>query len=311
MGSPLEIFKFFGRIWAWFVARAENSVARVKQWDWRAWSIGTATMIAILITVVAPVYWPNLLDIATFQGGFFASWAAGVALFALVGLVVAVASLSQPDRESFDARARNFLRRQSGGHIDYMVDKLRVTVEPYVVHSRKRLIVEEWRPVEGKFRVRHETTSVVRGFLDDHAIKFPAKLNYISYCDPPPGGKKACVSFIRVNDEDKHGFAEFDREFMFDFQCEAAKNSSCKVEHVMTYWVEAEKEVNRHKTIRYTRELEVEVKNGDSQHSIVVSIREGAQKQEILLKPAEEKRIIHLFERQPDQYVYDFRILPA
>ncbi|MFB9951308.1 hypothetical protein ACFFP0_20870 [Rhizobium puerariae] len=274
-------------------------------------SIGVASLIAIALTFIAPVVCPVVLDIQKFEGAFFASWAAGVALFALVGLIVAIASVSRPDRDPFDSRARIFLQRQSGGHIDYMVDKLRDTIEPYVDYTRKKLIVEEWREDHGKFKIRHETKSVLRGFMDDVPAKFPAKLNYLAKCDPPPGGQKPCVSYIRVNGEDVHHFAEFDREFLYDFEGAAPKYGQCEVEHVMTYWIESANEQNRHKPIRFTRALDVVVENKDRKHSIMVRIEAGAKPQDILLKPGDERTVIQLFERRPDDYVYDFRILPA
>lgn len=294
----------------WDVARLRVGNG-IRRWDWRIWSILAATVIAIAITFAIPFIWPSLWDITKFQGGFFASWVAGVALFALVGLVVAIVSVYRPDRESFDARARNFLQRQHGGHINYMVDKLRATVEPYVDHTEKRLVVENWHEASGKLRIRHETKTRLRGFLNDVSIKFPAKLNYISYCEPPSDGDRPCLSYIRVNGEEKRGFEEFDRELLKEFDGEAPGNEHCLIEHVMSYWIEPADEVNRHKTVRYTKSLEVIVENRDTRLTMMVDIKSGAPPEKIPLKPGEQKRIIKLSEMMPDQYVYDFRILPV
>ena len=285
--------------------------SRIKRADWRFWSIALATLVAVLLTFLLPLYNGNLLKVDWFGGAFFASWAAGVALFALVGFIVAVVSISRPERESFDARARNFLRRQSGPHIDYIVEKLVDTLEPYVELTQKKLVVEEWRPDVNKFKMSHITSTRLRGFVDDVPLRFPAKLNYISHCSPPEGARSPCVSYIRVNGNEVQAFREFDREVLCEFEAEADRHQACLVEHMLSYWVEAGEEKNRHQPIRFTRGLEVIVENKDPKHPVCVRIVSGAPQGDLTLKPGDSKTIINLSETKPGDYVYDFRILPA
>ncbi len=281
---------------------------RFRAWDWRFYSIALATCISIVLTVVLPIFLPTLWSVQSFYGAVFASWAAGVALFALVGFIVALASLSRPEQESFDARARNFLRRQSGGHIDYIVKKLGETLEPYVESSTRRMIIQKWNEAEKKFQIRQETIVNVRGFLDDIESKFPARLAYKAHCKWPEGENSPSLSYIKVNGETIHGFLEFEDEFAYEFEGVAPKNSTCPVEHAMTYWVEASTEPNRARPTRFVRSMEVIIENKEPRHSVIVKVVSGASQKEFRLDPGDQEVVIKQEETIPGEYSYDFRL---
>ena len=76
--------------------------SRFATWarDWRIWSIFLAMIIALAITYLC-FHFDLWQDPATMGGAIFASWAGGVALFVVVGLIIAVVSLVRPEEESF------------------------------------------------------------------------------------------------------------------------------------------------------------------------------------------------------------------
>jgi hypothetical protein len=81
--------------------------------DWRAWVVLGA--LAVTLVATATIYILGIgLDPATHFGAVFAGWVSGVALFVVLGVVVAVVSLEPPEKESFDSRARILFRRQTG-----------------------------------------------------------------------------------------------------------------------------------------------------------------------------------------------------
>src|SRR4029079_3618023 len=94
----------------------------------RSGAVFLAAVICILATVF--IYWMGYgLDPATHFGAAFASWVGGLVLFVVAGTVVALVSLVRPENESFDARARILFRRQTGKHIDYIVDRIKGVLE--------------------------------------------------------------------------------------------------------------------------------------------------------------------------------------
>jgi hypothetical protein len=71
--------------------------------------------LAVTLVATATIYILGIgLDPATHFGAVFAGWVSGVALFVVLGVVVAVVSLEPPEKESFDSRARILFRRQTG-----------------------------------------------------------------------------------------------------------------------------------------------------------------------------------------------------
>src|SRR5437588_7652008 len=100
----------------------------IRRLDWRVWAVIAASTASIIATGF--VYWMRWgLDPSTHFGAVFASWVGGVALFVIAGAVVALVSLARPEMESFDARARILFRRQTGKHIDYLIQRMQTVLE--------------------------------------------------------------------------------------------------------------------------------------------------------------------------------------
>lgn len=288
-----------------------TGAARLRWYDWRVKSVFAATGIAVLLTVLIPFLYPSATNPSILLGASYASWLGGVALFALVGFVVAIASLARPEQESFDARARNLLRRQSGPHIDYIIGKLHNVLEPYVEETVRRMTIVDYDEVENKFYINHTTQNTTRSFIDDMAIKFPASLSYVDACPPPPGRNKGSLTHLKVNGQQICGYKEFEDKFELTFEGEVKKHSTCTVEHRLNYWIKASDEPNRHKPLRYTRSLKLIIQNKLPKMAIKIEVIIGNPEKILFVIPADESAtVVNLTEIQPMDNVYDIRVSP-
>src|SRR5262249_5669575 len=132
-------------IWAWValgfavavIPTAGSAYAAYRRYGvsfldfyWRAFIIVGVAAIAIAETCIVYLAGGGHNPV-TFFGAVFTAWIGGLALFGITGIVVAIISLSRPENESYDARARILFRKQTGKHIDYAIEKIKESVEHY------------------------------------------------------------------------------------------------------------------------------------------------------------------------------------
>jgi hypothetical protein len=269
-------------------------------------------MVSILITGVIPRVDSDALNPSTPLGAFYMSWAAGVALFTLVGLIVAVTSVVRPDQEHFDVRARNLLRRQSGPHIDYVMGRLKEIVEPYIEHTEKRYVVQRYNETEKKFYVNHITTSTLRSFFDDINASFSSSLTYENGSSPPSGEEPCSLTYLKVNGSEIGKPEDFEGRFHRSFVANVPRKSVCKIEHRLNYWVKAEEEPNRHRPLRYTRSLSIVVENNGRRAITARMMLADGRTEHHIVKPGGSMEFFKALEIVPtDTEIYDFRLSPA
>src|SRR5687768_12878478 len=120
--------------------------------DWKVWTIFVTLALSLMITLIG-YYVLGPIKPETRLGSIFTSWVGGVALFVVVGVATALASVARPEQESFDARARILFHRQSGPHIDYIISRIKQLLEQYAEHVERKFTFHEYDQANAKFRI--------------------------------------------------------------------------------------------------------------------------------------------------------------
>ncbi len=218
----------------------------IRRWfervDWRIAAIFLAMLLAIAATliVIALGLWR---DPATFMGATFASWVGGVALFAIVGLVVAVVSLARPEGESVESRARILFRGQKGRHIDYIVARIRQVFEQYAEDTTQVLTVNEYHPGERKFLVVSEGETRIRSYIDDTATTYRSHISLDGVTRPPNGRDANRLLYLRVGQQTYGSQDITGGTISLPFDAIIAAHADCLIADGMEFWVDAGSDV--------------------------------------------------------------------
>jgi hypothetical protein len=317
--APVFMFGFYKRglshgaiaIAAFVVCllRFKNNLKSLQNLDWRIGSILIATLFAIAGTMF--VYALGIgHDPATFFGAIYAGWIGGLALFVLIGAAVAIVSLVRPEEESFDSRARILFRRETGRHIDYIVDRMKHTFEHYSESVVSVLTVHDYDPPEKKFFISWKCATTIRSYIDDVDTFYESSID-IREVTPPPSGKQSNrLAFYRVA-EGPYGGQDFTTELKVPFSATIAKGGVCEVEHQMDYWVRAEDEENEYSPKRYSQSVTLQVENHLGKNlDLRLSLDQGKTYSDLHLRPGERRVVARCSDIKPSVQVYDIRLRP-
>ena len=274
--------------------------------DWRIGILSFAIIFSILVTLLTYFLYPDLTDVGTFKGAVFASWCAGLMLTVAITSVVAFVSLARPEKEVFQARVRNLLRRQTGPHIDYVVDRFHRLVEPYCETLSRELYVTSHDGATNRLLVAQTTHTRWKSYLDDVTGTFKTGVIYENATLPPDGAESNSLTYLKVDGETIVEKREFTTDIRHELDVIVKPNSQCNVHHRLVYWVQAGTEPNRHKLVRFTRLMQVHLTNQLSARNIVVTSTPDGTK--VHIAPGERVRIVDISEREPDTFAYNFRI---
>lgn len=290
--------------------------ARITAWsDWRTKLVVISVLIAIAATSAIWIWVPASTDVKTFMGAAFASWTSGLLLFVLTGLMIGLVALSRPEHELFEARARNLLQRQTGPHINYIVNKLHSVLEPYVEELRREMTVVEYVPDSSMFLVNQDTEVRFRGYLPDMPMIFNATVGYTNASPAPPGRPKSCLTYVKIDGETvSGGIEEFEDSLIREFPVKVPPKATATVKHRMTFWVRASDEPNRQRTKRFMRKLSVTVHN--QLPTMAISVRHPEQANlDHIIGPGEVVQVVNGRELEPDpteqSFDFHFRLAPA
>lgn len=252
-------------------------------------------------------------DPKTFFGAVFAAWVGGLILYAVIGSVVAVVSLSHPESESFDARARILFRRQSGKHIDYIIGRL-AALEHYTELASIKVKFVGYDEGSKKVLVCGENDTFVRAYIDDIASKFSTYIEYRNITEAPEGREKNRIVYLRVNDDTQPDCsANFDTSIKRPYHVTIEPGELCKISRCSLVWCHSAIEPNTHTPNRYTQKLTLEFENQlpDARAvTIELSVDKGASWEKIELKAGESKIVLRCKDAAPFQEIYRYRVTP-
>jgi hypothetical protein len=287
----------------------------IRRWfdrmDWRVAAIFLATLLAVAATliVIAVGLWR---DPATFMGATFAGWVSGVALFAIVGLVVAVVSLARPEEESVESRARILFRGQKGRHIDYIVARIRQVFEQYAEDTTQILTVNEYHPGDRKFLVVSEGETRIRSYIDDTATTYRSHISLDGVTGPPQGRDPNRLLYLRVGQQTYGGQDIAGDTINLPFDTIIAEDADCLIADGMEFWVNARTEPNSFSPVRFSQRIRLTVRNhirGGMPLRLSVSLDEGRTIDETVLRSGESRLICDVSDIEPNKEVYDVRLL--
>jgi hypothetical protein len=283
---------------------------RARRVDWRVWAVIAPTVAMLAATGI--VYWLGLgRDPVTHFGAIFASWVSGLALFIVVGSVVALVSLAKPENWPFDSRARILFKRQTGNHIDYIVARIKGILEHYAERTVIRIAVHNFDVGEGKFRVVSTSDITVRSYIDDVQTTYHSTFDLSEVTLPPAGGQSNRLIYLRVNDIPQCEAQEFGAEISQPLSCVIDKDSSCKVSRQTEHWLQAVDEPNIHRPKRYTQLLTLFIENLTipAQNLVIQFSQDGTNFDDRPLAPSKSLKLLEVKDVEPGQLAYDFRIL--
>jgi hypothetical protein len=238
---------------------------RIKRTDRRVWAVLAAVAVTVIITVVIYLL-PIDRDPVKGFGAAFAAWVGGVALFLVAGAVVAIISLAQPERESFDARARILFRRQTGDHIEYIIRRIGGVLEQYAESQIITVTVRKNDSAHSHYFVGLRNDTVVRSYIEDVTSTYTSPVEYADMTLPPASGESPnCLTLLRSISGDQVKVITTGRTFQTEIRetvtTELAANEPAKIEMELEHWVRANDEENSHTAARYTQLFEINFEN--------------------------------------------------
>jgi hypothetical protein len=232
-----------------------------KVWEWWSeldWRVRVVLAVGIAtIGLTLFIYWLGIgQDPLTHFGAIFAAWVAGVALFAITGVVIAVISFARPELEPFDTRARILFRRQTGKHIDYIVGRIKEILEHYAEETVLKITIKDFHDGEKKYWVSSYSKTIVRSYIDDVETNCVSTIARSEMTLPPPDGQSNRLVFARVNGAPVGSSEEFGQAFARPINCPIDRDGFCEVTSQVDSWLLAEDEEFKHIPRRYTQRLE-------------------------------------------------------
>ncbi|TPL75121.1 hypothetical protein [Mesorhizobium sp. B2-3-15] len=279
--------------------------------DWRGRLVILTVLIASAITFIIWWRYPDASNVTTFFGAAFASWVSGFILFIITGFVIALVTLLRPEREIFEARARNLLQRQTGPHINYIISKLHDLFEPYLEEMTRDIAIIDYDVTSKMFLLTQDSVLSYRSYLPDIPVVFDSQVGYVNGNKSPDGKKKASFTFLKVDGKTVGSSEEFDVSIRRDFQISVHPLSTVKVRYRLTYWVLADAEPNRQLVKRFTRKLLVTVHNHLSTETVTV-YHPNDEELKWSIPAGEQAQVVNMNELTPTKdantFAFDFRL---
>jgi hypothetical protein len=228
--------------------------------DWRVWAIVATIVVAILGTVA--IYLSGYgRDPTTHFGAIFAAWVGGLVLFVIAGSVVAIVSLVRPETEPYDSRARILLKRQTGKHVDYIISKIRETLEHYSELTEITITIQNFHAGERKYRIASVNQSSVRSYLTDVETTYDSTMQLVDATSPPSGEAANRLVYTRVGGVNQGVSVDFTKSIVRPVRSQIDAGKNCHVSAMTEFWVNADTEENTHKVRRYTQTLTLNFEN--------------------------------------------------
>lgn len=272
------------------------------------WIVG-AIFCALILSVLFYERFPNATDASQFEGAFFASWLSGIALTAVITVAVTIATLARPHQDVFEARARNLLKRQTGPHIDYIIPQIQQLLKPFCESAIREMTITDYDEKTKLFRVNQYTDNQLKSYLNDIPVRFDTQLEYKRGTPAPDGEEQCSLTYLKVDGTPVGGLEHFADQIVRPFPMVVHPNESCRIEHRMVYWVEAESEQNRHMPTRFTNSLRVTVHNQLASRQIVaIHPSLNGKEVKIPIDAGTSAVVVDLKDLAPGEWAYDFRL---
>jgi hypothetical protein len=287
-----------------------------RRWKSIDWRIKAIVIPVVLASAASGLIWylGHGRNPTTFFGAVFAAWIGGLALYAVIGSVVAYVSLPRPERESFDARARILFRHQSGKHIDYIITRFKTLLEHYTERTVIKVILIDYDPPSKKVRISCETKTTVRAYIDDIVSTFSSEIKLTEIADAPSGKEGNRIVFLRLNNVPQTDCrCDFVGSVHRPYHVAIEPKSVCEIERCSQVWTVVDTEDNTHTPVRYTQELILDFENRlPSGTAVVIRLsRDAGQNwEDIELRSGESKTACSCKDASPGTEIYRYRVKP-
>jgi hypothetical protein len=276
--------------------------------DSRAWIVLLVLALCIIGTVV--VYAIGLgHDPVSFFGAIFAAWVGGLALFLVLGLVVAIVSLEHPETEPFQTRALILFRKQTGEHINYIIRKMSRNFETYTESQIVTITLVAYDPGQKRYQIAIHNRSLVRGYIDDINSTYRTDFDYSGVTLPPQGQNPNRVVYVRVNGEQRLSEQQFRDTITRVVETTVIGKEPCLVESLIHLWIDADSEPNTHRPPLFTQNLEFNFENHLGFDAMIRLIRPADRERTVAVRAGGQVELLKLVNLEPDIDYCDYRIL--
>ena len=263
-----------------------------KKQDWRVQVVVLATA-AVLACTWFLSFIDRITDVSTFAGAVYAAWVSAVLFFLVLGIIGTIVSLSRPENEPFETRARILLRGQNGPHIDYAVAKLREALEHFAESTETSVNIRDFDPDSKKYKLEIEDTTKVMSYINDISTSYEANISLEEVTLPPAGFPRSRLYYCRV-DGIAQTTEEFDSKLIRKIPVIVGSGGVCSVDHGVTVWLKANTEPYSHEVKRYTRSLTLQINNHTGETStrlrLKVRLTNWPTHQDIMIDPGNTVR---------------------
>ena len=276
--------------------------------DWRARAVLFILIFSSLATSLTYTLGYGQ-DPSTFFGAVFASWTSSIIFFTLVGAIVTIISLTNAAKEPFHARARILFRGQSGSHIDYIVDRIKCTLEHYSVASDRTIVVMDHDLKMGMVRLAKVSSTTIKSYIDDTQTTYRERVSIkaMSQASSLAANK---VAYIRWDNSTILGPTKITgAEFNYDIEYAINQDESPTLEYRIENWIKLGAEKHNYTPSRYTKALNLKAENSLSQSIIVTVSTDGDTKeQKYTIPPGHIISIGELRDLKPNEKAYSLNI---
>jgi hypothetical protein len=115
-----------------FVSLGSSNKIHVS-WNKFSWQVITLLTVSAMVVfaTISALLIPKITDATQFMGAFYASWVASLAFFVVIVIVATIITMSKPEKEPFNTRARILFHNETGNHIEYFIRRLTEILEHY------------------------------------------------------------------------------------------------------------------------------------------------------------------------------------
>ena len=257
-------------IWAllsisiFFTSLGSNNKIHISwnKFNWQVRTLLTVSAMVVFVTIAALLI-PKITDATQFMGAFYASWVAGLAFFVVIGIVATIITMSKPENEPFNTRARILFHNKTGSHIEYFIRRLTEILEHYAEYTENKIIFREINQTERKLRLEIEDTTSIRSYIQDFITTYVARIELLEVTLPPNNctiHQKNQLSYCRIGGHPQRTFT-FEDKIVVDVPCSIDAGKALCVEHGMSFWQMNETEPYSHTVSRFTQKMEIKFEN--------------------------------------------------
>jgi len=217
----------------------------------------------------------------------------------------------RPEEEAFDTRARILFRRESGAHIDYIVRRIKDSLEHYAERTDVTANILDYHVAENKYQIRTIVRIIVRSYIDDIDTRYKSDCHFSEATPAPAGVAKNRLVYLTAGGTPIGVAEEFETSIKREVETTIEKDGECVVEYMSEIWMLADQEPNSYSPRRYTQALSLSIGNlcRDCASIKVALTSGGTNRTTVDLLYGQTRTLVRSANIEPLIEVYNYNVL--